>query len=107
MMLPRISSQNFNCVFIRRVRTSGFSSVKAQQFSAGYIRRRKTGISDYTIVEAKEVRGILELVQPYVRLKAEHVRLGLEILAGFPLSGDATRLFELSQLVDRFRDINY
>jgi len=29
-----------------------------QQFSVGYIRRRRTGISDYTIVEAKEVRRV-------------------------------------------------
>jgi len=78
-----------------------------QQFSAGYIRRRKTGISDYTIVESKEVRRILELLQPYVRLKKEHVRLGLEILSKLPLSGDATRLVSLCQLVDRFRVINY
>src|SRR5258706_6464418 len=47
--------------------------------SAGYIRRRKTGISDYTIVESGEVRRILGLIQPHVRLKQEHVRLGLEI----------------------------
>jgi hypothetical protein len=78
-----------------------------QQFSAGYIRRRKTGISDYTIVEAKEVRRVLELLQPYVRLKKEHVRLGLKILSELPLAGDATKLISLCQLVDRFRDINY
>jgi intein-encoded DNA endonuclease-like protein len=60
------------------------------QFSSGYIRRRKTGISDYTIVEPKEVRRVLELLQPYVRLKQEHVRLGLEILKKLPLAGDAT-----------------
>ncbi len=77
------------------------------QFSSGYIRRRKTGISDYTIVEPQEVRRILELVQPYVRLKQEHVRLGLEILEKLPLAGDATRLMALCQLVDRFRDLNY
>jgi hypothetical protein len=78
-----------------------------QQFSVGYIRHRKTGVSDYTIVESKEVRRVLELLQPYVRLKKEHVRLGLQILNGLPLAGDATKLMSLSQLVDRFRDINY
>ena len=78
-----------------------------QQFSAGYIRHRKTGVSDYTIVESKEVLRILELLQPYVRLKKEHVRLGVEILKKLPLAGDATKLVSLSQLVDRFRDINY
>ncbi len=77
------------------------------QFCSGYIRRRKTGISDYTIVEPKEVQRVLELLQPYVRLKREHVRLGLEILGKFPLNDDATELISLCRLVDRFQDINY
>ena len=42
-----------------------------------------------------------------MRLKKEHVRLGLEILKKLPLAGDATKLVSLSQLVDRFRGINY
>ena len=49
-------------------------------FKCGYIRHRKTGVSDYTIVESKEVRRILELLKPYVRLKKKQVVLGLEIL---------------------------
>jgi hypothetical protein len=77
------------------------------QFGSGYIRRRKTGISDYTIVEAREVQRILKLLQPHVRLKKEHVRLGLEILDGLSSRSDATGLISLSRLVDRFRDINY
>jgi LAGLIDADG endonuclease len=78
-----------------------------EQFSSGCIRRRKTGISDYTIVESKEVRRILELLQPHVRLKKEHARLGLEILGKLPLAGDATEMIALCRLVDRFRDLNY
>ena len=78
-----------------------------EQFLSGYIRRRKTGISDYTIVEPKEVRRVLELLQPYVRLKQEHVRLGLQILDEIPRADDAVRLMSLCQLVDRFRTINY
>ena len=77
------------------------------KLSSGYIRRRKTGISDYTIVEPREVRRILELLQPYVRLKQEHLRLGLEILGRLPEASDATRLISLCRLVDRFRDLNY
>jgi LAGLIDADG endonuclease len=77
------------------------------QLDSGYIRHRKTGISDYTIVEPGEVRRVLELLEPYVRLKREHVRLGLEILAGMPYGGDAERLLALCSLVDRFQMINY
>jgi hypothetical protein len=78
-----------------------------ERFLAGYLRRRKTGISDYTIVEPKEVRRVLELLQPYVRLKQEHVRLGLQILDELPRAVDAVKLLSLCQLVDRFRNINY
>ena len=78
-----------------------------EQFLSGYIRRRKTGISDYTIVEPKEVRRVLELLRPYVRLKQEHVRLGLQILEEIPAAVDAVRLMSLCQLVDRFRTLNY
>jgi hypothetical protein len=78
-----------------------------QMFSSGYIRRRATGMSDYTIVEPAEVRRILELLQPYVRLKKEHVRLGLEILDRLPKVDDATEFISSCRLVDRFRDLNY
>ena len=77
------------------------------QLAAGYIRRRKTGISDYTIVDSRDVRRILELLSPHVRLKAEHVRLSLAILEHFPLDGDPTKLILVSRLVDRFQSINY
>ena len=39
-------------------------------FKKGYIRHRKTGISDYTIVEPDEVRSILLMLEAYVRLNA-------------------------------------
>ncbi len=77
------------------------------QFGSGYIRRRKTGLSDYTIVESGEVRRVLTLVQPYVRLKQQHVRLGLEILERLPLTGDAMSMIALCRQVDRFGSINY
>ena len=48
-----------------------------------------------------------ELLQPYVRLKKEHVSLGLEILSKLPLATDAARLIALSRMVDRFRELNY
>ena len=78
-----------------------------EQLGAGYIRRRKTGMSDYTIVDPRDVRRILELLSPYVRLKAEHVRLSLEILKEFPLDNDPAKLILVSRLVDRFQRLNY
>lgn len=73
----------------------------------GYIRHRKTGVSDYTIVEPAAVRKILELLKPYVRLKREHVRLGIEILDMLDQVSGADDFLIVCQMVDRFKDLNY
>ncbi len=78
-----------------------------EQLGSGYIRHRRTGISDYTIVEPKEVQRVLLLLQPHIRLKQEHVTLGLRILDKLPLANDAKKLIETCHLVDRFRNLNY
>lgn len=77
------------------------------QFKKGYIRHRKTGISDYTIVEPDEVKAILLVLQPFVRLKHEHIRLGLEILERLNQESDAASFLETCRLVDHFKDLNY
>lgn len=76
-------------------------------FGSGYIRHRKTGISDYTIVESKEVKRILSLLEPYVKLKKKHVALGLEILEKLEAKRSNKDFLEICKLVDKFKDINY
>ena len=78
-----------------------------QIFGVGYIRKRKTGMSDYTIVDSKEVRKILELLQPYVRLKKKHVELGLEILQKLENVKNNNDFLEICKLVDKFKQLNY
>ena len=73
-------------------------------FGCGYIRHRKTGISDYTIVESKEVFRILKLLQPYVILKKKQVELGIEILEKIDENFD---FIEICKLVDGFGELNY
>lgn len=74
---------------------------------AGSIRHRKTGISDYTIVDPAEVERILKLLQPYVRLKSRHIDLALEILQKLPLYKTRKKFLELCHQVDRFQKLNY
>ena len=64
-----------------------------------------TGISDYTIVDSKEVKRLLLLLQPYVRLKKRQVELGLQILQRLE-SGNSDFL-ETRKMVDKFKELNY
>ena len=74
---------------------------------AGYMRHRKTGVSDYTIVDPAEVKRILLMLQPYVRLKKEHVALSLTILERLPICKTAQEFLKLCYEVDRFQTLNY
>ena len=76
-------------------------------FGCGYIRHRKTGMSDYTIVESNEVKKILELLKPYVKLKKKHVDLGLEILNKIDEKKSDEDFLEICKLVDKFKELNY
>ena len=78
-----------------------------EQIGSGYIRHRKTGISDYTIVESKVVKKLLTLLKPYVKLKKRHVELGLEIINLLENKKSNQDFLEICKLVDKFKDINY
>ena len=76
-------------------------------FKKGYIRHRKSGISDYTIVEPVEVRRILLMLETHVRLKHEQVVLGVKILERLQEASDAEKFLEVCRMVDRFKNLNY
>jgi hypothetical protein len=76
-------------------------------FGVGYIRHRKTGMSDYTIVDSKEVYKILKLLQQYVRLKRKQVELGLEIFNKIENKKSNADFLEICKLVDKFKELNY
>ena len=78
-----------------------------EQIKSGYIRHRKTGISDYTIVESNEVKRLLTLLRPYVKLKKRHVELGLEIINKLENKKSDKDFLEICKLVDKFKDLNY
>ncbi len=76
-------------------------------FGVGYIRNRKTGMSDYTIVDSKEVKKILLLLKPYVKLKKKQVELGLEIIEKLDNKKSDKDFLEICKLVDKFKELNY
>jgi len=76
-------------------------------FSIGYIRNRKDGMTEYTIVGIKPVIEILELLKPYIRLKQRHVVLAKKINSILSKSLDVKNFVEASELVDEFAELNY
>lgn len=92
--------------FYQKTENSSILEYLKNIFGAGYIRHRKTGISDYTIVEPKEVKRILSLLQPYVKLKKKQVQLGLQILKRLDKKSSKDFL-ETCKLVDKFKQLNY
>ncbi len=76
-------------------------------FGAGYIRHRKTGMSDYTIVESQEVKKILTLLKPYIKLKKKQVELGLLIFDRLENKKSNENFLEICKLVDKFKELNY
>ena len=78
-----------------------------EQLGSGYIRHRKTGMSDYTIVGSAEANRVMRLLQPYVFLKKKHVALGLKILELMENLNSKEDFLEVCKLVDKFGEINY
>ena len=74
---------------------------------SGYIRHRKTGISDYTVVESKEVERILLLLKPYVKVKQKQLELGLKILRKLKSAKSKKEFLEICKLIDKFGGLNY
>ncbi len=78
-----------------------------RQLRAGYIRHRKTGISDYTIVGSKEVKKTLLLLRPHVKLKKKQLELGLQILRRLENCKTNANFLAICNLVDKFKKLNY
>ena len=76
-------------------------------FKSGYIRHREREMSDYSIVNPKEVEKLLRLLQPYVVVKRKQLELGLKILQKLKTCKSAKRFLEICKLVDKFSKLNY
>ena len=93
--------------FYQKTEQSWILSWLKEQLGAGYIRHRKTGISDYTVVGSGEVKGILLLLQPYVKLKRKQLELSLPILQNLENLQSNADFLEACKMVDKFKNLNY
>ena len=73
----------------------------------GYIRQRNDGMAEYTIVGFKEVKRVLRLLYPYLRLKKVLARRVLKLIEVHPERMSPQKLIRLSKLVDETASFNY
>lgn len=80
-----------------------------EQLGYGYIRTRRDGMSEYTIVGLREVEFVLKLLYPFLRLKKALACDVLNIIDIHPTQRKMTanQLVNLSKLVDKTATFNY
>jgi hypothetical protein len=97
-------------VFYQNQQNSQFLAWLKKKLTHGYIRNRKDGITEYTILGIKPVGRILKILKPYLKLKKKQASLALKILSQMPGSGKQMTpqlLLKLAREVDKFADLNY
>jgi hypothetical protein len=73
----------------------------------GYIRNRNDGMTEYTIVGLKEVREVLLLLSPFLRLKKVLAQEVLKLIKTYPDKMTPKELLRLSILVDKTATFTY
>ena len=73
----------------------------------GYVRERNDGILEYTMNRKEAILKFLQLIRPYVIMKAEQVKLITRILVLKERVSTRQDFRELMIVVDRFRELNY
>lgn len=94
-------------VFYQKSQHSQYLKWIKNFFKAGYIRNRKDGITEYTIVGLESVMKILKELKSYIVLKKEHVRLAEKINKLLEEKFNLKKFIKASELVDRFQILNY
>lgn len=96
-------------VFYQKTKHRQFLDWLKAQLRHGYVRDRNDGMSEYTIVGLAEIKEVLELLYPYLRLKKDLAEVVLSIIDKHPPSRKmtASKLIALSKLVDASSRFNY
>ena len=85
---------------------SGLAEIR-RLVGAGYLRDRRTGMSDLVITSRPAIIGLLEDVRPFVRFKRVHVQRALSLLPRLGRISDPERFLQLAREVDAFATLNY
>lgn len=96
-------------VFYQKTTHQEFLLWLKKQLNFGYIRARRDGMTEYTIVGLREVELVLTLLYPFLRLKKNLAGDVLKIIKSHPKQRKMTKaqLIKLSALVDKTARFNY
>jgi len=97
-------------VFYQKQQNNKYLEWLRSKLKYGYLRDRKDGMSEYTIVGVAHVSEVLNRLRPYLKLKEKHAKIALKVLGKMPGTGrkmTAETLLKLSRYVDMFADLNY
>jgi len=94
-------------VFYQKTIHQDILSWLKQKLNYGYIRHRKDGMTEYTIVGLREVQEMLGLLYPFLRLKKVLAKSMLELIKSHPKKMSPKELLRLSLLVDKTAKFNY
>lgn len=96
-------------VFYQKTKHRQFLEWLKEELEVGYLRDRKDGMTEYTIVGPKPVAELLILLKPFLRLKKDHAVVALDVLSKLPHGRQITPaiLLRLAKKVDRFTELNY
>lgn len=94
-------------VFYQKLRNQRILHWLKSQLNYGYIRHRNDGMAEYTIVGFKEVKDILNILLPYLRLKRELSEQVIKLIEKHPKTMTPQELIRLSKMVDDTARFNY
>ena len=94
-------------VFYQKSRNQRILQWLKSRLNFGYIRQRKDGMTEYTIVGLKEVEAVLKILLPHLRLKKELAENVLRLIEAHPKRMTPEELVRLSKLVDNTARFNY
>ena len=96
-------------VFYQKTKHRHFLEWLKEELEEGYIRDRRDGMTEYTIVGPRPVTSLLQILRPHLRLKQLHAETALRILSQLPRGREMNPkvLLELAKEVDHFKELNY
>lgn len=94
-------------VFYQNTKYHWFILSLKNLFNSGYITKRATGMSEFTIVSKSAVKTVLTELYPYLRIKKPLCKLTLDILNDLDLVQTEADFLKVCQKVDKVAEHTY